>query len=205
VRCRQCEKWISDLLDGRLKKSKQASLEKHLLECPSCQVYKTHLEKIREETRRMERPKLTPQYKEDFSSRLKNRLQSDKKKERWVSPSAWPWIYGAAGAALFAILVLVLQISQPRISRLDESFVLSPSGSLSGIYSEISSSPELEELFNWFVLVSIDDTLAELGWNEESFFLENPLDQLGLTEVELRLVETAIKEDIETKEKKHEV
>ena len=194
--CNQMKRWVSDLLDGRLSEQKKDVLEKHIAQCPSCRTYKGHLEMIRSGASGMGKKKISPQYREEFSNRLRRQLQNLEKEKKQSALFTWRWIYGTAAAALVISLILLFVVFQPRSSRSDELYAFSIGGTLSEIYSDISTSLELEELFNSLVLASIDEALEDLSWSEETFILKNPLDRYSVTEQDLSRLESKIKEDI---------
>ena len=196
MRCQRIERSISELLDGRLSERRKIALDKHLSGCLSCRLYKGRLEMLHSESRNLEKPKISPQYREDFSFRLKKQLQSAGRTRRETESVAWRWTYGAAGAALAIGLILGFVIFQPRFPQAEEFSAFSPGGSLTEIYHEISTNAELEDLFNSLVLASIVEELDNLGWSEETFILENPIDQSRATERDLSQLESKIKQDI---------
>jgi hypothetical protein len=194
--CNQMKRWISDLLDGRLDETKKTLLEKHFSQCPSCRMYRDHLEMIRSGVSGRERTPISLQYREDFSIRLKKQLLSIGKENKPSVFSNWRRIYGPAAASLVIGLIMVLVVFQPRPHLPDELYPFSIGGSLTEIYSDISMSLELEELFNSLVLASIDEVLGDLAWSEETFILKNPLDRYSVTEQDLSRLEYKIKEDL---------
>lgn len=195
--CNRMKRWISDLLDGRLGETKKTVLEKHLSQCPSCRMYRGHLEKIRSSVREIEKTPISPQNRSEFSNRLKKQLLSIGEEKRPAAFSNRRWIYAPAAASLAVCLILVLVVFQPRSPSSDELYAFSIGGTLSELYGDISASLEVEEIFNSLVLASIDEALEDLDWSGETFILENPLDNYFVTEQDLRWLESKIKEDLD--------
>lgn len=190
------EKGISDLLDGHLSSRKKAILNKHLTHCPSCRAHKGQLERLRAEMKRPDYPPISDEYAQDFSSRLKKQLLGldPKRGRRRALSLTWKWGYGAAGFLLVVFLVLYFTVFTPHALRTDGYFVLSFEEVFREIYSEIGSDPELEELFNSLILASIDEAMGEMDWDTDTFILENPLYRDDITEEDLRILESKIKE-----------
>ncbi|MGD2294642.1 MAG: zf-HC2 domain-containing protein [Candidatus Aminicenantes bacterium] len=200
MNCKKAEKKISDLLDGRLMGRDKDRLEKHMALCSSCLSYKQQQEILRAEVRAMEKIRLSAEYAQDFSSRLKRQLLSLKPKSdrKDFMLLDWKWVSAAAGFLLVVFLILYFTVFQSQTLPKEESFVLSFEEVLGEIHGEIGSDEELEELFNSLIMASIKETMEELERDKNVFLLEDPFFRRNLTEEELKILDSEIKKDIES-------
>jgi hypothetical protein len=200
MNCHKAEKKISDLLDGRLSERNKGSIEEHLNRCPVCLNYKKHLEVLRSEVKKMERPQITLKDTQDFSFRLKRKLQTESRKSRtWVRrPLNRGWAWGSIGLLVVVFVILYFAVKIPPSAPIEEYFMLSFEDTLSEIYGEIDSDKNLEDLFNSLILVSIDKAMEDLDWDTDDFILMNPLYRDDITEDELKRIEEGIKKDTDS-------
>lgn len=88
-------------------------------------------------------------------------------------------------------------VLQPTSIQTEEFYVLSFEDAIGDIYGEINDDAELEELFNTMILASPDEALEELDGETIPFIIENPLYGDGLSEEELKIIESKIKLELE--------
>ena len=200
MNCRQAKKKISDFVDGRLSEKQKGHIEEHLTGCPVCREYKKDLEILRAEARRMERSKIPPEYTQDFSARLKRKLQAETRESgaRIGKIWRWKWALGSAGMLVLVFVILYFAVLTPPLPPTEEYFVLSFEETLSEIYGEIETDRNLEELFNSFILASIGEALEDLDWDTESFILMNPLYRNDISESEWERIEEGMKKNTES-------
>jgi len=198
MKCKEIEKWISDLMDGELSERKRKEVEDHLQECPLCRVYQEKLERIQTTVKEVDSGRVAPDYWEEFPSRIKDRISSLKPRQRERSPFAWGWKWAWVGAALILVVFMGLYLIhfQPRAEQ--EVYVFSFEDALAQVFQEIGENSELAALFNTVILASIEETLGEIereivpGWEGWSFPEEE------LTEEELIQLDSEIKKEIKS-------
>ena len=178
MNCKNCEKKISDLLDGRFSDKQKSVLENHLSQCRSCKEYKNQLMALRSKVRGREKNEMPKDYALEFSIRLKRRLLDEQHKEKKRNRNRFPgfekWAYSAAGFIVVLFLVLCFVVFQPASFQTDEYFVLSFEDAIGGLIGEIDNDPELEELFNKIILASLTEALEDLDEETIPFIIENP-------------------------------
>ncbi len=196
--CTKIEKWLSDRIDGELSQKKNKALEAHLEKCAACQSYAASVEKIHDEARSMRRPDASPVFWEGFETRLKANLDSFrlKEKEKRTFKIGWKWAW--SGAALLAVVVVGLYLLFFQGKPSPELVVFSLENSLTEIYQEIGDDSELEELFNSLVIASIGESLDGSDWEESPGMYENLLLWEDLTEEEMKVIESGIKDDVKS-------
>ncbi|MEE8377351.1 MAG: hypothetical protein V3R45_03170, partial [Candidatus Aminicenantaceae bacterium] len=112
-------------------------------------------------------------------------------------PGFEKWAYGAAGFIIVLFLVLYFVVFQPATIQTEEFYVLSFEDALGGLLGEINDDAELEKLFNTMILASLTEALEELDGETIPFIIENPLYGDGLSEEELKILESKIKLELE--------
>ena len=195
MECRKIEKWVSNNIDGELSEKKKKILEAHLKKCSSCRSYAKVIQRIHKETKSLETPEVSPVYWEEFTSSLKTKISSSlpEKRRGGALFLRWKWAWVGAGLIFVIVVGLTLYLIQNKAPQ--EVYIFSFENSLSQIYQEIGSDPELEDLFNSIILASIGETLEDSGWIISPDFYENPLLWENLTEEEMRFFESEIKKD----------
>jgi len=198
MNCKKNERKISDLLDGRLSEKQISILENHISQCPSCREYKNRLMILSSKVKEREKNEMSNDYAQEFSIRLKGRLlnEQQQKKQKNRFPGFEKWAYGAAGFIIVLFLVLYFVVLQPTSIQTEEFYVLSFEEAIGDLYGEINNDAELEELFNTIILASLTEALEELDQEMIPFILENPLYRDDLSEEDLKILESKIKEDI---------
>lgn len=204
MRCKKIEKWLSDRIDGEFSERKIKALLAHLERCPSCRSYDAALKIIQDEARSIQRPKVSPFYWEEFTSRLKANLSSKKQEKRLEQPFAKRWRWAGASAALTFLIVVGVYFLLFFKKPVPEMYVFSYEDSLAQISQEIGRDSELENLFNLVVLVSIGESLEESGWQDSPGFQEKSFLWENLSEEEMRLIESEIKKEEKIEEESNE-
>ncbi|NPV81966.1 MAG: hypothetical protein HPY46_00040 [Candidatus Aminicenantes bacterium] len=122
MNCRQAEKLISRLVDGRLEAGTATRLEEHLKVCPSCARLLAdyrQLQSLMADLRLSEAEPLP-----FFEQRLRARLKTESKPSLWAVVERW---YAAAVPVFLVvamILVGVLFLAQPAEVQLSQSEML---------------------------------------------------------------------------------
>lgn len=194
MRCEKVKKWISDKLDGELSEERKKLLEAHFHRCEGCRLYAENLEKIQKNARSLEVPNIFPDYWKDFDFRLKTKISSCEQDESRRVPFflGWKWILASA-ALIFVFFLSFFYLA--RIKTPQEVYILSFEDTFEQIYNEISSDPELEELFNSVILASLDENVDDFSRIIRSEFYETSLFWEGVTEEEMDFLEIEIKKD----------
>lgn len=193
MRCRKSEKWMSDLLDGRLSVRKQISLDQHLKRCEECRVYKQRLETIRREARSLSETPVPPDFFADFPRRLEARLVEVRPSEkRGILGWKRGWLPAAAG--LLVVIFLALWLFRPGAKVDGEVYVLSLDEAVGQVVHEIGGDAELEIVFNSLILATIEE-IVENSYLDARDVTRNPLLWEELSEEDWRLLESEIKKD----------
>lgn len=198
MKCKEIEKWLSDLIDEELSERKRKEVDDHLQKCSLCRAYQEKLERIQTTVKEVDSGRVAPDYWEEFPSRIKDRISSFRPRQRERSPFAWGWRWAWVGAALILVIFMGLYLMhfQPRAEQ--EVYVFSFEDSLAQVFQEIGENSELAGLFNTVILVSIEETLGETereivpGLESLSFPEEE------LTEEELIHLDSEIKKEIKS-------
>ncbi len=194
--CKKNERKISDLLDGRLSEKQKSVLENHISRCPECREYKNQLIILSSKVKEIEKQKISKVYEREFSIRLKNRLLNERQ-QKYRFPGFEKWAYSAAGFIVILFLVLYFVVLQPIFIQTEGYYVLSFEDAIGDLFGEINDDAELEKLFNTMILASLDEALEELDGETIPFIIENPLYGDGLSEEELKILESKIKLELE--------
>ena len=192
MKCSEFEQWISDFTDGKLAETKRIILEKHILRCPSCRAYKKNTDAIHEEVLHLDQSSPEPEYFQDFSERLQTRLVSERQPRRAAIfvGMGWRWTYAAAAAAFVAVM-MVFFISPPQRFQHDEGAVVaSYEDAIREINGSIDDDAKLEELFNTILLASIAKEVEDPNWRDVVVYSEQDNFLEGLTEEEMKLLNT---------------
>jgi hypothetical protein len=198
--CKNKKRKISDLLDGRLSDKQKSIIENHISLCPPCREYKNQLMLLSSKVREREKNAMPKDYALEFSISLKRRLlnEQQQKKQKNRFPGFEKWAYSAAGFIVVLFLVLYFVVFQPASIQTEGYYVLSFEDALEDLYGEINNDVELEELFNTMILASLDKALEDLDGETIPFIIENPLYGEDLSEEDLKILESKIKEDIKS-------
>jgi len=198
MKCKRIEKWLSDKRDGELPEKKRHILEAHLAKCLSCQSYRDRLPIIEKEAKDLVSPNVGASYWQNSISRLRTKLASISREDYQlirVKPSLFPetrWAWAGALMLLFIALGLFLILRSGRT--IQEIYTFAFEDVMESIDQEIRNNPDLEEQFNSVILASIKENLGETN----PFFYENPFFWEGLSEEELKLIETEIKREVKS-------
>ena len=203
MRCEKIKKWISDRLDGELSEERKRILEAHFHRCELCRLYAENLEKIHENAQSLELPQVSPDYWKDFDVKLKAKILSCEQDELRRVPLflRWKWVLASA-ALIFVFFISFFYLAQ--IKAPQEVYILSFEDTFERIYNEISSDPELEELFNSVILASLGENVDDFFRIIHPEFYETPLFWEGVTEEEMDFLESEIKKDTKSEEDFHE-
>lgn len=206
MKCHKVERMISDHIDLVLSDKKKARLAKHLDSCSGCRSYQERMKTLHQETQKLGRPKLTPEYRRKFALRLEDRLSREASRPT-VRPApsffgglrpVWRWTTVATAAT--ALLLLGIMMFRPQPTSLEgRQMVYSVADMVKEIAHEIADDQELEQAFNSLLLASIDNAFQTQP--EEMLapgLYENPLHWEELTLEELRYIENEIKKEIKS-------
>lgn len=195
MRKRKIEKWLSDRIDGELSEKKAKILEEFLEKDAACRFYAKDLEKIQEESLRLKAAEVSPAYREEFVSRLRENISSFSSEEKRRRPLFLRWKWAAAATALVFVIALGLSLYLSQQKTVQEAYVISFEDSLARIDQEISDDSELEELFNSVILASLGD-MIEYSDGFVGFGLsESPLPWEGLSDEEIKILESELKKN----------
>lgn len=122
MNCRQAEKLISRLVDGRLAAGPAARLEAHLKVCPSCARVLADYRQLKSMMSGLQVPEVEPlPY---FEQRLLARLRAESKPSLWAVVERWY----AAAVPVFLVVALVLVgilfLAQPAEVQMSQSELL---------------------------------------------------------------------------------
>jgi anti-sigma factor RsiW len=195
--CRKWERRISDSMDGKLSEKASRGLEVHLAECPPCRAYRARVERIQRGTAVRERPFVPDGYWDDFSARLRARLESpggggrppvlERQGRRWA------WL-GAAAAA--AGVLIFFQVFRPVPSSIMEPWSyeerLDTAGQAALEGGELAG--ELDES----VLASIQEDTGVLSSDELPPLADDPVFWDSLTDDEAAVIDREIAEELKS-------
>jgi len=176
--CEKYRRWISDELDGELNADRAHRLAGHLRQCAACRLYREKLHRLQQEFRQLGVPSPPPGYWEDFSSRLKDRIQPEKALKEKAKPvqRGWRWAWAGAALLLLAGFSVVIFLRPVRVNTKD--YFLSFENFLDHVYQEIGNDARLADLFNLALMDSLSGTIEEgslgagPGFPEDALFLE---------------------------------
>lgn len=194
MRCETMKKWMSDEIDGELTNKRQEILARHLESCVECRSYKSRLERLHKQTQVTGLPVVPESLSLEFSSRLKARLLAIKneKKHRLFIPLQRKWVYALSGFLVLILAVGLFWIYHSKPQR-EEMYILSYESAMSQIEQEIWGDEKLADLFNAWVLASIEESLDDSDWKGESYMSDIPLLWENLTDEEWEYLKTEIK------------
>lgn len=191
---------MSDHIDGRLSKSREARLNDHLEVCPSCRSYLRRIRTLHEEVGRLERPEVKLEHLRELSGHLRAQLQTlltEPRMGQRVRPwQNWKpdWRWGLAGSAVVAVFVLFFLIIPRNPSSSGEGILfLSQENIVRVLLADLGDDPQLHSAFNMIVLASIDNTVREVMLGRDFPLTENPLLRDDLSQEELEYLESEIK------------
>jgi len=198
MKCAKIEKWISDDLDGALAPRKKQALARHEASCPGCRAYRRNLETLQAGALRLDRAAERPgAYWRDFGARLAAGLRDEPAPRPAPSRAPFalrrPWAWGGAGLAAAAAVAAYFVFLQPKA--LPGPFVFSFEDTVASIMEEIGDNPELEKSFDLALQSSIEDAIREDGESALRQLTDDPLVWEGLTEDELVLLESRIRNE----------
>jgi len=198
MKCKKIKKWLSDNIDGELSERKRKKVEEHIQKCLLCRSYRSNLEKIHRVAKNLDYGKVTPDYWENFVSKIKGRISTLEQKERKSGTFALGWRWAWIGAGLSLVVLLGLFLFQFKAKTDQEIYVFSFEDSFEQIYQEIGDNSELEGIFNLMIVESIGESLEEprskIGPDiyDLSSFLEE------FTDEELIFLDSEIKKEIKS-------
>jgi predicted anti-sigma-YlaC factor YlaD len=190
MKCPDFEHWISDLADGELPEAKGRILEKHLLICPSCRAYKSHVDLLREELQLLDQSSAAPESFQSFSERLRIKLEPQMKprRSRIFIDLGWKWAYAAVATAFVAVMMFVLITPSQQLLQDERIVVTSFEDGIRQIYRSIGEDSELEKLFNTMLLASITAEVENPNWSEGVDYGDELEFFQGVTEEEMQIL-----------------
>jgi hypothetical protein len=197
MKCRRCERLISDELDGALSARDGGRLADHLVVCPSCRAYKKSLELLQERAGHGEDIPMSSEYLEGFSARLRVRIAAVDGAERPRRPALrvprWVWL--AAPLATAALLVFL------EIGRLGPSagfdFPLAE-GDMGAINQALIDNPDLAVDLNSLIVGSIQDDIGGISPEEVPALVDDPSFWDNLSEDEAEAIDGEIRKEIKS-------
>lgn len=197
MRCKTVEKWISDSLDKNVSERKTLQIEKHVKDCPGCRAFHDNILQIESETKNLETTEVSPAYKQEFANRLKSKILSLERKEKKEELPFFKqkWIFAASAFLMVTVLGFVFFLSMPEKIQEKEFYVFSFDEAVEEVYREIGDDIDLERAFNSQILASINNLLSPSAWAEEQRTEDDLFLWEGLTDEELKFLESAIKKE----------
>lgn len=194
MKCEHYQLWISDEIDGALADEKKRRLEAHLSGCPGCRAYRRDLRRIQTESGLEEVGSDTADYFEKFTAAVEKRLRhevgTDIRARR--TPPAWRWAWASAPLALALILGIILFRGGT------DGFsheILSFEHCLERVYQEIGENDDSAAEFSRFLSGSLLGGGDTVGLEDGLELWSDPFFWRILSDDELRLVETGIKNE----------
>jgi anti-sigma factor RsiW len=196
MNCEKARKWISDGRDGALRAGRAARLERHLRTCRGCRSYRDDVARIEDLVEAAPAMEPGPDYWQDFNRRLEARLREGapvSSREKATASARWKWAWAGASFLVLAFVGVSLVILRPRPA--PGPVVLSAEEVLTRVFGEIGGDEELEASFDREILASIRESMAVRP--EEAFFRfdDNPFVWEGMSEEELRFIETELEKE----------
>ncbi|MEW5901323.1 MAG: zf-HC2 domain-containing protein [Acidobacteriota bacterium] len=197
MRCTESERLISDALDGALSEKKGREVRAHLAGCPRCRAYQESLVRIQTLSQSLEKPSLSPDYLERFSASVEIRLRRrEKRAGLWPAlRPTWKWAWLAVPVFLAAVLGLALFWGRGETPPQD---IYSFENLVRRLDHEIGENAELAERVSGLIASAVVEGLDFPATEAESFFAENALFWEALSEEELRLLDEAIRKEIQS-------
>jgi anti-sigma factor RsiW len=161
MRCRRCERLISDNLDGALGEKSRRRLAVHLTVCPACRDYAARLKLIQARAAGRQDGPVSDDYLEGFSDRIRARLESREADRRQPRRSSlvrkWAWVaVPLAAAAAFVFLEVGRRgpALGPEIL-IDEAY-------LGSVSQAAGDNPELAVDLNAIILSSLQEEVGTI-------------------------------------------
>jgi hypothetical protein len=205
MKCQEIERWLSDSLDGDVSDKKRHLIQEHLKSCSRCQAFRDFIWKMNGIMRGYDTPEVSLTRMEEFSQRLRSRLNfsanKNKKREKVLPVWRWKWILATSFILVVLAAALFVFMFQPQRLQDEEPYVLSYEKAIQRIDLEIGNNVELEQAFNTLILVSIEEMLESSEWeslsslttfDEELFFWDD------LSEEERKVIEYEIKKEMKS-------
>lgn len=198
MKCTKIEKWLSDSIDGELSERKRGKVESHLQKCSHCRSYKMTLEKIHGAVRKLDKGKVSNDYWEDFTLKIKKKISSFEPERGKYRPFVWGWRWAWIGIGFILFLVIGISIIQFTNKKAQEVFIFSFEDTIEQVYKDIGNNSELEDIFNLVIIDSIGEYLK--GPKEEMapgfYNLSSPWEDFS--EEELVFLDSEIKNEIKS-------
>ncbi len=198
MRCDKARKWLSDESDKALAGPKKVRLERHLEACRGCRAYRSDLARIAGGVRGFCEPELPPSYWDDFGRRLESRLEAAASRPAPARPAPsravppffrWKWAW--AGFAMLVLAGTYLAVHRPH--GIPEAAPVVFEDPVAGALLEAGANPAFESAVDQAVLTSIREAVGDAGDDLSISFGDNPLVWEGLSEAELRYIESELK------------
>lgn len=194
--CRKYEKWLSDALDGELKKKREERLAIHLEKCASCRLYKDRLGRIQEEAPKVEMARISPDYWDEFSRRISKKLATTIVARKAVRPAALPRRWAWAGASFLFLLAVLLSFLFLRQRQAPDLVPFTYEACLDSIYGELGDDAEAANIFNSDLMVAIGESSDVAEQDERLLFSLDPFFWESLSEEEMRFLEEEIRKEL---------
>jgi len=198
MKCKEIEKWLSDMIDGELSEKKRKKVEGHLQKCSLCRAYQEQLERIQTTGKEVDYGRVAPDYWEGFPARIKARISSFRPRQRERSPFAWVWRWAWVGAALILVIFIGLYFAYFQARGGQDVYVFSFEDSMAQVFQEIGENSELADLFNTVILASIEELLGETEGEIIPVLETLSFPEEELTEEELIYLDSEFKNEIKS-------
>lgn len=197
MNCRKYERLVSDSLDGRLSEIAARDLEAHLAGCPSCRAYRARLDRIQKEAAVPGETPVPAGYWDEFSARLRARLEpagaGERRRRFRLRGWRWAWIVLPAAAAALVVFLQVFRPNPPSIAehfgsgeRLDAASLASLEGTeLAGHLDEV-------------IIAAIQEETGFLSADELPAYADDPIFWDNLTDDEVALLDREIAKELKS-------
>jgi hypothetical protein len=199
--CHKIRRWISDNLDGRLGRRRQAKIAGHISRCASCRDYRSRLERIQNGARALSSPQVSSEYWESAISRLKLRIGTPEARNRNPVPGRvpifgaarrWAWAGAVSILALSAGLYLILSTSRLPV----ETYPLTLEETINRLYERIGDNPALEDDFALLLQASIKDQAGDEDGDVKRLLYGNSSFIESLSDEEVQLLDSHLNKEL---------
>jgi hypothetical protein len=157
--CDHYQELLMDFLKKKLPQEEEKDLAGHLTECSACQAELKQVESLLKVMEEEEVLQLSPEFWSSFPAQLRERIESQKKKQARFKP-AWVLAPTAAVMALF-LAVNLFKVDQSYLTK-KESL---PEGSLAWLELPADSGQVAQELN--LALAELSQEVEESYWEKE--------------------------------------
>jgi predicted anti-sigma-YlaC factor YlaD len=197
MRCKKCERLISDRLDGALGEKSGRRLADHLAVCPSCRDYAVRLKLIQDRAAGGQGVRVSNDYLEDFSARVRARLESLEvdRPPQGRSSRIWKWAWMAVPLAAAAAFVFL------EVGRREPAFgpeFLTDEGYLGSVGQAVGDNADLAVDLNALVLGALQDEIGTIPPEEAPVLTDDPAFWEGLSDDEASQMNQEILKEIKS-------